>query len=154
MQTERTTPTRLAERVRLARQYGWRVRYESESRGFNSRLDPLQAAVVWICVAGLPVAVVNALVSFPPGAMGLALVPTRGVAAVAAPVDRLGGGVGLLNPLALLNVCTRGLGVGRGGLSRGPANPLAAHRAVNTTAPHATTPRISIAASPSTSFRD
>jgi hypothetical protein len=103
---------------------------------------------------GLPVAVVNALVSFPPGAMGLALVPTRGVAAVAGPGGRLGGGVGLLNPLAPLNVCTRGLGAGRGGLSRGPANPLAAHRAVNTTAPHATTPRISIAASPSTSFRD
>ena len=75
---------------------------------------------------GLPVAVVNALVSFPPGAMGLALVPTRGVAAVAGPAARLGGVVGLLNPLALLNVCTRGLGAGRGGLSRGPANPLAA----------------------------
>lgn len=36
----------LAERVRLMRQYGWRVRYVSEVAGRNSRLDELQAAVL------------------------------------------------------------------------------------------------------------
>jgi dTDP-4-amino-4,6-dideoxygalactose transaminase len=41
-----TNDARLAERVRLARQYGWRRRYESETRGLNSRLDELQAAVL------------------------------------------------------------------------------------------------------------
>jgi dTDP-4-amino-4,6-dideoxygalactose transaminase len=34
----------VAERVRAYRQYGWRERYVSESRGWNSRLDELQAA--------------------------------------------------------------------------------------------------------------
>lgn len=36
----------IAERVRLLRNYGSRVKYENEVRGFNSRLDPLQAAVL------------------------------------------------------------------------------------------------------------
>jgi dTDP-4-amino-4,6-dideoxygalactose transaminase len=36
----------VAERARLLRQYGWRDRYISEIVGFNSRLDPLQAAVL------------------------------------------------------------------------------------------------------------
>ncbi len=36
----------LAERVRLLRQYGWRVRYISHIPGTNSRLDELQAAVL------------------------------------------------------------------------------------------------------------
>ncbi|HEY2090567.1 MAG TPA: DegT/DnrJ/EryC1/StrS family aminotransferase [Thermoanaerobaculia bacterium] len=36
----------IAERVRAYRQYGWRERYVSESRGWNSRLDELQAAVL------------------------------------------------------------------------------------------------------------
>jgi dTDP-4-amino-4,6-dideoxygalactose transaminase len=34
------------ETVRLLRQYGWRERYISELAGFNSRLDPIQAAVL------------------------------------------------------------------------------------------------------------
>ena len=33
-------------RVRALRQYGWEARYVSSSRGFNSRLDELQAAVL------------------------------------------------------------------------------------------------------------
>lgn len=36
----------LAERVRVLRNYGSRVKYQNEVRGFNSRLDPLQAAVL------------------------------------------------------------------------------------------------------------
>jgi dTDP-4-amino-4,6-dideoxygalactose transaminase len=41
-----TNDAQLAERVKLARQYGWRVRYESETTGLNSRLDELQAAIL------------------------------------------------------------------------------------------------------------
>ena len=41
-----TNDGQLAERVRLTRQYGWRERYESETRGLNSRLDELQAAIL------------------------------------------------------------------------------------------------------------
>lgn len=41
-----TNDDHLAERVRLTRQYGWRKRYESETRGLNSRLDELQAAIL------------------------------------------------------------------------------------------------------------
>lgn len=36
----------IAERVRILRNYGSRVKYENEVKGFNSRLDPLQAAVI------------------------------------------------------------------------------------------------------------
>ena len=36
----------LAERVRLLRQYGWRVRYVSDFPGQNSRLDEMQAAIL------------------------------------------------------------------------------------------------------------
>jgi dTDP-4-amino-4,6-dideoxygalactose transaminase len=39
-----TNDPQLAERVRAYRQYGWRERYVSESRGWNSRLDEIQAA--------------------------------------------------------------------------------------------------------------
>jgi len=36
----------LAEKVRQLRQYGWKERYVSESFGWNSRLDELQAAIL------------------------------------------------------------------------------------------------------------
>jgi dTDP-4-amino-4,6-dideoxygalactose transaminase len=36
----------VADRARLLRGYGWRQRYLSESHGFNSRLDELQAAIL------------------------------------------------------------------------------------------------------------
>ncbi|HYB71005.1 MAG TPA: hypothetical protein VEH80_10050 [Candidatus Bathyarchaeia archaeon] len=113
-------------------------------RGFNARPVEPPGGVVDGVLPGVPVAALNALLSFPPGAIGFALVPVRAVAPleVDPPEDRLGGGVGLLKPLALLNDCVRGLGlgVGRGGLSRDPANPLLARKftAANTTAEHST----------------
>ena len=36
----------VADRARMLRGYGWRQRYLSESHGFNSRLDELQAAIL------------------------------------------------------------------------------------------------------------
>jgi len=39
-----TNDDRLADRVRVLRNYGSRKKYSNEVRGFNSRLDPLQAA--------------------------------------------------------------------------------------------------------------
>ena len=41
-----TNNPELADKVRLLRQYGWRERYISLIPGLNSRLDPLQAAVL------------------------------------------------------------------------------------------------------------
>jgi dTDP-4-amino-4,6-dideoxygalactose transaminase len=41
-----TSDDALADRMRLLRQYGWRERYVSSIKGFNSRLDELQAAVL------------------------------------------------------------------------------------------------------------
>jgi dTDP-4-amino-4,6-dideoxygalactose transaminase len=41
-----TDDGKLAERLRLLRQYGWRQRYVSEIPGGNSRLDELQAAIL------------------------------------------------------------------------------------------------------------
>jgi aminotransferase EvaB len=41
-----TRDATLAEKVRRLRQYGWRERYVAETRGRNSRLDELQAAVL------------------------------------------------------------------------------------------------------------
>jgi dTDP-4-amino-4,6-dideoxygalactose transaminase len=41
-----TTDPALAARVRALREYGWRERYVSETRGMNSRLDELQAAIL------------------------------------------------------------------------------------------------------------
>ncbi len=41
-----TQQANLAERVGMLRQYGWRVRYNAEIPGRNSRLDEIQAAVL------------------------------------------------------------------------------------------------------------
>ncbi|HRD53221.1 MAG TPA: DegT/DnrJ/EryC1/StrS family aminotransferase [Flavobacteriales bacterium] len=41
-----TSDAGVAERLRLLRQYGWRTPQHSELRGWNSRLDPLQAAIL------------------------------------------------------------------------------------------------------------
>ena len=41
-----TNDQHVADRVRLLRQYGWRAPQHSELRGWNSRLDPLQAAIL------------------------------------------------------------------------------------------------------------
>lgn len=43
-----TNDRELADRIRLLRNYGSRVKYVNEVQGYNSRLDPLQAAV--LCV--------------------------------------------------------------------------------------------------------
>lgn len=43
----------VAERVRLARQYGWKERYISAEPGFNSRLDELQAALLRVRLTAL-----------------------------------------------------------------------------------------------------
>ncbi|MDQ3309112.1 MAG: DegT/DnrJ/EryC1/StrS family aminotransferase [Gemmatimonadota bacterium] len=41
-----TRSSDVAERLRALRQYGWQQRYVSETAGYNSRLDELQAAVL------------------------------------------------------------------------------------------------------------
>jgi dTDP-4-amino-4,6-dideoxygalactose transaminase len=41
-----TNDEQVADRLRLLRQYGWRTPQHSELRGWNSRLDPLQAAIL------------------------------------------------------------------------------------------------------------
>ncbi len=43
-----TTDATLAEAVQTQRQYGWRQRYVSDVAGINSRLDPMQAAILRI----------------------------------------------------------------------------------------------------------
>jgi dTDP-4-amino-4,6-dideoxygalactose transaminase len=43
----------LADRLRVLRNYGSRVKYVNEVQGFNSRLDPLQAAVLRVKLAHL-----------------------------------------------------------------------------------------------------
>ena len=37
----------LAERIRMLRTHGWKKKYFSEEVGYNSRLDALQAAILW-----------------------------------------------------------------------------------------------------------
>ena len=41
-----TNDAEIAERIRILRNYGAREKYVNETKGFNSRLDPLQAAVL------------------------------------------------------------------------------------------------------------
>lgn len=41
-----TNDPEIADRIRVLRNYGSRVKYENEVQGFNSRLDPMQAAVL------------------------------------------------------------------------------------------------------------
>ncbi len=41
-----TNDSVIAEKVRLLRQYGWKERYVSSIKGFNSRLDELQAGIL------------------------------------------------------------------------------------------------------------
>lgn len=41
-----TNDAAIAERVRVLRNYGSRIKYVNEIKGFNSRLDPIQAAVL------------------------------------------------------------------------------------------------------------
>ena len=41
-----TNDPEIAERIRVLRNYGSRVKYVNEVKGFNSRLDPIQAAVL------------------------------------------------------------------------------------------------------------
>lgn len=48
-----TNDPAIADRVRLLRNYGARSKYVNEVRGFNSRLDPLQAAVLRVKLAYL-----------------------------------------------------------------------------------------------------
>ena len=43
----------VAERLKALREYGWRRRYISDSAGFNSRLDELQAAILRVKLARL-----------------------------------------------------------------------------------------------------
>ncbi len=48
-----TNDPQLADRLRVLRNYGSRVKYVNEVQGFNSRLDPLQAAILRVKLAHL-----------------------------------------------------------------------------------------------------
>lgn len=48
-----TDDPELADRIRVLRNYGSRVKYVNEVQGYNSRLDPLQAAVLRVKLARL-----------------------------------------------------------------------------------------------------
>ena len=48
-----TNDPQIADRIRVLRNYGSREKYVNEMRGFNSRLDPLQAAILRVKLAHL-----------------------------------------------------------------------------------------------------
>ena len=48
-----TNDPAIADRIRVLRNYGSRVKYVNEARGINSRLDPIQAAVLRVKLARL-----------------------------------------------------------------------------------------------------
>ena len=48
-----TKDAQLADRIRVLRNYGSRVKYVNEVQGYNSRLDPLQAAILGVKLAKL-----------------------------------------------------------------------------------------------------
>lgn len=50
-----TNDMQLADRIRVLRNYGSRVKYVNEVQGYNSRLDPLQAAILRVKLAHLDV---------------------------------------------------------------------------------------------------
>lgn len=41
-----TSDSKLAERIRVLRNYGSKIKYVNEAQGYNSRLDPIQAAIL------------------------------------------------------------------------------------------------------------
>jgi len=48
-----TNDTQIADRLRVLRNYGSRVKYVNEIQGYNSRLDPLQAAILRVKLSKL-----------------------------------------------------------------------------------------------------
>ncbi len=48
-----TNDAQIADRIRVLRNYGSRVKYVNEAQGYNSRLDPLQAAILRVKLAYL-----------------------------------------------------------------------------------------------------
>lgn len=48
-----TNDAQIADRIRMLRNYGSRVKYVNEVQGYNSRLDPLQAAILRVKLAHL-----------------------------------------------------------------------------------------------------